>query len=676
MQTISQYLDQRDKLSFEAAPLNEVDLYILSKIGKPDFSGIIPEGFSPVPMKDTVDRYLEEHSADEAGLGVLASPEILEVIKRLPDTKRYGDITLTAFTKRISLETVEQFSALTLIMPDGTVVVTFAGTDDTLVAWKEDFMMAVDNAVHAQKDAVAYLELVAKNLPGKLIVAGHSKGGNLAVYAAAMASEDTRERISGIYNFDGPGFHHSFLSDPGYLSVLDRIHTILPRHSLVGVLMSRLEECTVVSCRKRGIASHDGFNWEVNGAEFKRVPALSRGSRAYEESVEHALKLMDREERLAFIEEFFSALESTGAVSIDDLTEHRLRQAASILSSLKTASNSKRFAAVVLGRMVRELSPLPLDAEEEEKEEEPASTACDGLRDGEFRKLLFIVNPVSGKRAVIKQIPEIVKTFQDGGYLCTVMMTEKAGDGTVFTEQYGPDHEMIVASGGDGSLNEIVTGLYRSNLNVPVGYIPCGSGNVFAAAHGIPSSIPKAAKGITTDRKHKFDIGSFNDECFVFTACFGAFSWLSYTTDQNLKNHLGNSAYLLDVVKDIGKVKSTYMKFVADGEVYEGDYLFGAVNNCDSVGGAFSLPKNTVDTSDGQMELLLVKNPKNHIEFSEMLKAIITQDYSNPLIGYIHFSTLDIYNPDQEEFALDGERSHGFSEIHVSVLPGYLEMIY
>lgn len=364
MPTVSDYIDFRGDLSFEVSPLNEIDLYIISKLGKPDYTGIVPEGFGGIPVEEAVPRFLEKYYPAEPDLGALASPEILATIKRMPDEERYRGLILTAYTLRISEKTVEQFSAMTVILPDGTAVVTFAGTDDTLVAWKEDLLMAADNAVPAQKDAAAYLEMAAGKLPGKIIVAGHSKGGNLAVYASAMASEDTRARISGIYNFDGPGFHHAFLSDPGYLSVKSRIHSILPRNSMVGVLMNRGEEISVAACAKHGIAAHDGFTWEVGRTAFVRAPSLSRESLAFKDSVSHALEGMDREERRAFIEELFSALQSSGAVTIEDMTDHRIRQAATILSSLKSASNSRRFASVVLRGMLRELAPLPIEPPE------------------------------------------------------------------------------------------------------------------------------------------------------------------------------------------------------------------------------------------------------------------------------------------------------------------------
>lgn len=353
MQTITEYINWRGDLNFEASALNEVDVYILSKLGKPDYSGIISEGFDKVLLKDAVEKYLEEHPNDWQNLGVLASPEIMMTIKDLAETERFSKLALTAFSTRLSSEATEQFSALTVILPDDTVVVTFAGTDDTLVAWKEDFLMAVDNEVTAQKDAAAYLEMVAAEFSGNIIVAGHSKGGNLAVYASAMASMKTQDRITAVYNYDGPGFHRSFTHDPGYLSIKDRIHTILPYHSIVGVLLSRAENCSIVSCKKRGIASHDGFMWELDRTVFKRVEELSRESRAFEEAVAQTLDKMSRTERLAFIEEFFAALDTTGAVTIDDLTEHRISEAFTIIASLKNASEAKAFASKVLKGIIK-----------------------------------------------------------------------------------------------------------------------------------------------------------------------------------------------------------------------------------------------------------------------------------------------------------------------------------
>jgi len=247
MGTLFDYLEWRGDLSFSIVPLNEADLYILSKIGTPDLTGIVPQEMIMVRIEDAVRDYFEKYPYDEKALGALASTAILKSMIKLPEIPRYGDLRLCGFRKKLDPDTEEQFSALTVRLPDGTNVVTFRGTDDTLIGWKENFNLSVSMPVPAQTDALEYLEEVAAELEGDLIVAGHSKGGNLAVYAATEASEEVKARIREVYNFDGPGFDEEFWESEKYLSIQDKIHVILPEDSMVGTLLIQSSRAQTVS---------------------------------------------------------------------------------------------------------------------------------------------------------------------------------------------------------------------------------------------------------------------------------------------------------------------------------------------------------------------------------------------------------------------------------------------
>ncbi len=291
------------------------------------------------------------------------------------------------------------------------------------------------------------------------------------------------------------------------------------------------------------------------------------------------------------------------------------------------------------------------------------------------KSALLIVNPVSGKKAVFKYLPQIIRRFMDAGYIVTTMVTGGHGDAEEFAARFGSEYDLICCTGGDGTLNQTLSGIAKAGLDIPLGYIPCGSTNDFAACHGISSDIMQAAENILSANYKCYDVGRFGDRYFSYVAAFGAFSWLSYTTDQNLKNLLGHTAYILDGIKDLPKVKPYRVRLTADGKVYEDEYLFGAICNTTSIAGTIELPASLVNTCDGVFEVLLIKVPKNISEFELTLRSLIMQDYSCPHVEFFHARDILIENPPSLEWALDGEESGTFKEARVSIIPGFLKLL-
>ena len=291
------------------------------------------------------------------------------------------------------------------------------------------------------------------------------------------------------------------------------------------------------------------------------------------------------------------------------------------------------------------------------------------------KRLLLIINPVSGKKAILKYIPQVVRVFMDAGCFVTVMVTGRAGEATELAAQYAADFDLVVCTGGDGTLNEVLTGLLSRQLRLPLGYIPCGSTNDFAVSRGLSADIPAQAAAIAEGRLRRFDVGRFNERCFSYVAAFGAFSWLSYTTDQNMKNLLGHTAYLLDAVKDLPKVKPWHVELEADGQVCAGDFLFGAVCNSTSVAGTLELPKDQVDLCDGRFEVLLVREPKTLPELEATVRGLLTQDYSAPTLEFFHASRLRITSPADLEWTVDGEFAGCPERIDITPVPGFLELL-
>lgn len=290
------------------------------------------------------------------------------------------------------------------------------------------------------------------------------------------------------------------------------------------------------------------------------------------------------------------------------------------------------------------------------------------------KKALLIINPVSGKKLVLKHIPYIIRRLMDSGYLVTTCITSRRGEATELAAQLGRDFDLVCCTGGDGTLNETLTGLATEDIHVPIGYIPCGSTNDFATFHGLATDITKAADNVASGNRKLYDIGRFDNAYFSYVAAFGAFSWLSYTTDQNLKNRLGHTAYIIDGIKDVYKIRSIHLKINASGKIYEDDYIFGAVCNSTSIAGTIELPKTIVDPSDGIFEVLLIKMPKTITDLDMIIRGIFNQDYSCPLVDFFQASQLSIENEPGLEWSLDGECLVPSDHFEFSILPKFLDL--
>ncbi len=290
------------------------------------------------------------------------------------------------------------------------------------------------------------------------------------------------------------------------------------------------------------------------------------------------------------------------------------------------------------------------------------------------KKLLLIINPVSGKRMILRHIPSIISIFMNAGYIVTVMVTSAKGDATEFTAKYGPDYDLICCTGGDGTLNETINGLVKGNVNRPLSYIPCGSTNDFANSHCLSTDILEAARNAANGKVIDYDIGRFGNHYFTYVAAFGAFSWLSYTTDQHMKNLLGHTAYILDGIKDLSKIKPIHLKMTTDGIIHEGDYIFGAVSNSTSIAGTITLPLQSVDTCDGIFEVLLIRMPKNLSELDSAIRSILSMDYSSPQIDFFHAKDIFVENPEGLEWSLDGECSGFYNSVHISPIHSFLHL--
>ncbi len=344
MADLFDYLDWRGDLSFHASPANEADIYLISKIGCPNLSGIVSADERETALPEAAEAYRNLAVDNSVSLGVSASPQVLKSFYRLPSVPRFQPLMLSGFRRINNENNTEQFSALTVRIPEGSHYITFRGTDDNIFAWKENFLISVKDTIPAQEDALQYLRWAMDAYEGNFIVCGHSKGGNLAIYASSMLPQHLQNRIISVYSFDGPGFQDAFLKNEGYLRILPKLHALVPQNSIVGLLLSTGKEPEYVASNSFGAKAHDGFTWEVLGTGFVRSDALSSSSAMFRKAITETLSSMSLEEKEAFIEDFFQIMTSTGAFTLTDLTEIKLLHALEIARSLGQDKEVHKFA--------------------------------------------------------------------------------------------------------------------------------------------------------------------------------------------------------------------------------------------------------------------------------------------------------------------------------------------
>ena len=282
-----------------------------------------------------------------------------------------------------------------------------------------------------------------------------------------------------------------------------------------------------------------------------------------------------------------------------------------------------------------------------------------------MKKLLFLMNPNAGQKKVNKHLAEIIALFNSFDWEVTVFVTTGPGSGREIVAQRVREYELVVCAGGDGTLNETISGLMDAGNDCPIGYIPCGSTNDFAATLGLSTDVMSAAAEIMEGVPVEYDVGCWGGRYFCYIASFGAFTRVSYATPQNLKNALGHLAYVLSGITEIPQLRSIPMTLELDGETVEGKYLFGAVSNSTSVGGVLTLNPQLVDLRDGKFEVMLVRMVHDPMELAACVAAIQNQTYDCAAITFRKVSRLTVHQSPDVDWTLDGERAEGAQIIEI-----------
>ena len=344
------YIDWRGDLTFEQAPFNAPDSFIFSMMIMVDFRGIVPDN-GTISLYEAAKEFFLRNDADKLKLGLIISPEIIPMLKKIAVAPRSRDLRLTLFqTKR---DDKSQFGAIT-VLHGKRAYVCFEGTDDTLAGWKEDFAMTFQCPVASQQMAVDYLKLVdAAICPDEIITCGHSKGGNLAVYSAAFAPKEVTDKIAAVYNHDGPGFPADIVADRRYLELLPKIRSFVPQNSIIGMLLERQDSFVVVKSTQKGVFQHDGFSWQVMRDKFVQMSGRTAESEIVGKTVRQFLSQMDGTEREQFTEALFEMLSVTNAQTLLELAESKnvlLKAMSSVAPETKEIVNKALRQLVAAGR--------------------------------------------------------------------------------------------------------------------------------------------------------------------------------------------------------------------------------------------------------------------------------------------------------------------------------------
>lgn len=358
MANLLDYLDWRGDLTLKQAPFCEVDNLILAELSFLNFSGIVPgpgKG-AGITIAHAAERFFAAQPAGEKiDMGVLVPADIPELLRKMAVSNRFSRMKLNGFVNRLDTENAEQFAAITVETGDGMIYLSFRGTDDTLAGWKEDFMLAYLPEVPAQRQAVAYARQMAQQYPRRrLRMGGHSKGGNLAIWASVFVPPNIQRRIVRVWSNDGPGFLADLRKLPEYQRIAERIESIVPESSVVGMLLNHEENQIIVGSSQSGLLQHDGFSWMVMGDHFLRIESLSRQSRISDLALKEWVDRMPVEQKARFVNGLFDVLSASGAETLTDLKDEKLKNAAAMIRAMKDMDKDTREALIYAVKLLFE----------------------------------------------------------------------------------------------------------------------------------------------------------------------------------------------------------------------------------------------------------------------------------------------------------------------------------
>ena len=341
MGNIMDYISWRGDLSFEQSQFNEVDNLILACFSYVNLDGIpAVTKQKGIGLKKLTEEFMKLHTmkeleADKSFIR-LAPFMMMEMAKSV----RFGKCVVRNYVNDIVTEAEQQFAAMEIVLEDGTSYVSFRGTDDTIIGWKEDFNLST-GVVPAQKRAIEYLQKISEHTDGMLRVGGHSKGGNLAIYGSVMC-KSAHEKILEIYSNDGPGFSREFQELPEMKEMMSKIIRIIPEYSIIGTLLEHEKEPVIVASSSKGLLQHDGFSWEVQGPALVRRDSLNKTALRFIEILHKWIDGMDTEQKRLLIEDLFATLQASGYENLSEVQSGGLKSLAAMVKRVEKFAPESR----------------------------------------------------------------------------------------------------------------------------------------------------------------------------------------------------------------------------------------------------------------------------------------------------------------------------------------------
>lgn len=339
MANILDYIKWRGDLSFAQDPPNAVDALVFSSLSYVCYGGRVEaEPHTPITLRNAAEEFFTLEDAEKR----VRVQNDLDLLRLAADSVRFGFSKIYLYRDTLIPEQETQFAAMTFLLDDGSAFVAFRGTDYTLVGWKEDFNMTFQQTVPAQRLAQQYVREVAQEYMAPLRIAGHSKGGNLAVFAAARSNPMIQERMLEVYNNDGPGFTEYLMGDPGYIAMVPRIKTYIPQSSVIGMLLEHEEPFTVIRSKTVGLLQHDPYSWEVLGREFIPVSETTVDARFLDATIKHWFAKMTNQERNQLVDVMYALLSTGGVDNTWEILHPR-----NIRNYLKTLSSDENMRRIL-----------------------------------------------------------------------------------------------------------------------------------------------------------------------------------------------------------------------------------------------------------------------------------------------------------------------------------------
>lgn len=348
MSNVCEYVKWRGDLTLKQSKFNEIDALILTRLSYFPFDQLIQPN-EEATVEELSKRF---EKADKSTMKILWEDDN-ELFPLMGKSERFGKMIVTQYVNKINAEQEKQFSATTVILPDNTIFVTYRGTDATIVGWKEDFNMCFKSHIASQKDAVEYLNMVSKKYKRLIRIGGHSKGGNLAVYAAMFTNSKVKKRIINIYNNDGPGFDDEIIKTKEYKEILPKVHTYIPQSSVIGRLLNHEEKYTVVQSIQKGIMQHDLYSWQLEGKEFICLEKVTNGSEIFDKTLKEWLINITPEQRGIVIDTAFDILNTTEVEYFSELKKNWFLNIRLMLGRYKNLDDeSKKVISEIVQKLV------------------------------------------------------------------------------------------------------------------------------------------------------------------------------------------------------------------------------------------------------------------------------------------------------------------------------------